>query len=122
MTGIDLIIDKLRNFSVPELAGMSVGAGTVVLILFCVTGLGAWCCGIRRCPASHGESWVHSPPPTPPIVRVEEAGTAAEQLITQSHQQNPLVGGAQEQGSQLHPALQRFQEQVVSLARLHRDN
>ena len=122
MTGIDLLIEKLREYSVPELAGMSLGAGSILILIFCGVCWGAWCLGIRRCPAKNGESWVHSPPSTPTVVRIADSGSAAREPIVPSQVNNPLIGGGQDQGQALHPALQRFQDQVVSLARLKRDN
>ena len=58
-------LERLSEFSTPELVGLSIGTGTMLLTLFCIIGFCAWCCGIRNCPATTKESWTRSPPRTP---------------------------------------------------------
>ena len=124
VTAIDTIINKLRNFTVPELTGMTLGAGTILILLFCAAGCLAWCCGIRRCPAHPGESFSRSPSPTPPPARVrdhDQEPTAAQAAASLGSRADagPLLD--EQRSSPLEHSLQRFSNHVLSLSRLSKN-
>ena len=65
MTPVGKILERLSEFTTPELVGLSVGMGTMFFTLLCLVGFYAWYCGDRICPAISKESWTRSQPPTP---------------------------------------------------------
>ena len=65
MTPVGQILERLSEFTIPELVGLSVGTGTISFTLLCLVGFYAWYCGDRICPAVSKESWKRSQPPSP---------------------------------------------------------
>ena len=65
ITAIGMVLEKLAQFSTPALVGLSVGAGTILILGFCMIGWCSWLCGIKNCPASNRESFTRTPPATP---------------------------------------------------------
>ena len=60
-THLAQLLEKLSSFSAPQLVGMSIGAGTILISLICAIGCLAWCGGVRNCPTSPKESFTRTP-------------------------------------------------------------
>ena len=65
ITTIGMVLEKLTQFSTPAIVGLSVGAGSILILGFCIVGWCSWMCGFKNCPASPRESFTRSPPPSP---------------------------------------------------------
>ena len=65
ITTIGMVLEKLAQFSTPAIVGLSVGAGSILILGFCIIGWCSWMCGFKNCPASPRESFTRSPPPSP---------------------------------------------------------
>ena len=67
ITAVAQGLEKISQLSTPALVGLSMGAGSVVIILvFCVIRWFLWLCGIKNSPATSKESFTRTPPATPP--------------------------------------------------------
>ena len=84
------ILERLSEFSTPELVGLSVGTGTMLITVFCLVGFCAWCCGIRNCPATHKESWTRSPPRTPTSEDRQQPMPLAARPAPTTHTTQPI--------------------------------
>eukprot|EP00090_Calanus_glacialis_P033145 TRINITY_DN54996_c0_g1_i1.p1 TRINITY_DN54996_c0_g1~~TRINITY_DN54996_c0_g1_i1.p1 ORF type:complete len:252 (-),score=6.35 TRINITY_DN54996_c0_g1_i1:62-709(-) len=65
ITTIGMVLEKLTQFSTPAIVGLSVGAGSILILGFCIVGWCSWMCGFKNCTASPRESFTRSPPPSP---------------------------------------------------------
>ena len=65
MTPIHALLEKLSEFSTPQIIGISMGMGILVLSLFCAAGVLSYCCcGGWHCLAKVRGRVTHPPPRT----------------------------------------------------------
>ena len=125
ITPIHAILEKLSEFSTPQIVGISMGLGTIIITLFCAAGVLSYCCcGDWRYHTKYRGSFTHPPPsPAQPCEELCQAarppGTSQAGPSDPIHQTvSPLIGSDPvDQRS-----LELLRSKVKSLAALSKRN
>ena len=130
MTPIHALLEKLSEFSTPQIVRISMGMGTtIVLTLFCAVGVLSYCCcGGWHCLAKYKGSVTHPPPsPAQPCEELCQAarppGTSQAGPSVPIHQTvSPLIGSDPVDQEQLaERSLELLRSKVMSLAALSKN-
>ena len=123
VTALGVVLDKLKQFSTPAIVGMTVGAGSILIIGFCMLGLCAWMCGVKNCPASSKESFTRAPQPSatnhspsPPLSRAARPSQRTQPPVSVTT--GPLISPDSEQVAD--QTLDYIREKVRSLSALRK--
>ena len=123
ITGLGMVLERLSQFSTPAIVGMSVGAGSILILGFCVIGCCSWLCGVKNCPASNRESFTRTPQPSststspsPPLSRAARPPHRNQPPVTVNT--GPLISPDSEQVAD--QTLDYIREKVRSLSALRR--